>query len=335
MYLASLAELALGSRLKSLSDQCYAAVDELYRACGAPIESRWFPVMRYLWEHGPSPVTEVAIAIGQTHSAVSQLCGPLMHAGMLTRRSDPRDGRRSLLSLTSRGRNALAGMGRAWCAVRRGVTTALGPQTEMLLTALTQAEAALGERPLGAAMMAEHTALARAELKVVSYASEFREHFRRLNLQWLERDFVVEDIDRAMLDEPERVVLAAGGAIFFATLAGEVIGTCALLRAAPGEYELAKMGVDEGFRGLGAGKRLLGAAIAEFHRRRGKLLFLESSSKLRPALYMYECAGFVLQKTVRPGSHYARSDVYMIYMPQRSARPWRSKKSGRRREPDT
>ncbi len=68
-----LRELALGSRLKALSDQFYQAVDEVYKACGAGIESRWFPVLRYLRDVGPTTVTDMALAIGQTHSAVSQL----------------------------------------------------------------------------------------------------------------------------------------------------------------------------------------------------------------------------------------------------------------------
>ena len=88
MYLSSLAELALGSRLKALSDQFYAAADEVYRACGAPIESRWFPVLRYLWENGPGTVGEVAAAIGQTHSAVSQLVDKLEGAEMVRRERD-------------------------------------------------------------------------------------------------------------------------------------------------------------------------------------------------------------------------------------------------------
>ena len=70
MYLSSLRELALGSRLKALSDHFYQAVDEVYRACGAGIESRWFPVLRYLRDVGPTTVTDMALAIGQTHSAV-------------------------------------------------------------------------------------------------------------------------------------------------------------------------------------------------------------------------------------------------------------------------
>lgn len=331
MYLASLAELALGSRLKALSDRCYAAVDEAYRVGGAPIEARWFPVMRYLWERDKATVTEVADAIGQTHSAVSQLCGPLTRADMLVRRNDPGDRRRSLLSLTPRGRNAMAGLGRTWAAVRRGVAASLGPQAAALLTALTKAEAALRERPLAPAILAEHAALARAQLEIVPFEPALRAHFRRLNLQWLERDFVVENVDRAMLDEPERGVLEPGGAIWFARLAGEVVGTCALLRESPGVYELSKMGVDEAFRGLGAGRRLLDAAIAEFHRRRGKLLFLESSSKLRPALHMYERAGFVLQPGIRPGSHYARADVYMVYAPTAAKSRTKPARTARRR----
>ncbi|MGA0586999.1 GNAT family N-acetyltransferase [Dyella sp. KRB-257] len=116
-----------------------------------------------------------------------------------------------------------------------------------------------------------------------------------------------------MLSDPERHILAPGGAIFFARLGEQVIGTCALLQESPGVFELTKMGVDETFRGLGAGRRLLDACIAEFHRRKGHTLFLESNSRLTTALRMYEKAGFVMQPGVRPGSHYERADVYMVY----------------------
>jgi len=325
MYLSALAELALGSRLKALSDQFYAAADEVYRECGAPIQSRWFPVMRYLWENGAGTVTEVATAVGQTHSAISQLCGPLVRAGMLRRQADPADGRRSMLVLTAKGQRAMAGLGRIWCAIRRGVGASLGEHAAALLEALEHGENALRERPLAPAILAEHAVLAAAKVEIVPFEPALREHFRRLNAQWLEKHFALEPIDRDMLENPERVVLEPGGAIFFARLAGEVIGTCALLHESPGVYELSKMGVDEAFLGVGAGRSLLDAAIAEFHRRRGKTLFLESSSKLRTALRMYEQAGFAMQPTIRPGSHYARADVYMVYAPPVAAKPRRKR----------
>jgi GNAT superfamily N-acetyltransferase len=158
---------------------------------------------------------------------------------------------------------------------------------------------------------------AKSKITVVPFKPEWREHFYALNASWLRKHFVIEPIDEQVLRQPEEFVLKAGGAIFFALLDGVVIGTCALLHEAAGVYELSKMGVDESFRGLGAGRQLLDASIAEFHQRDGKTLFLESSRKLKPALYMYERAGFVLQPANRPGSHYARADVYMIYAPTR------------------
>jgi DNA-binding MarR family transcriptional regulator/GNAT superfamily N-acetyltransferase len=321
MYLPSLAQLALGSRLKSLSDHFYAAVDEVYRTCGAGVESRWFPVLRFLWENGETTVSDVAQAIGQTHSGVSQLADKLVDAGLVCRKKDVQDGRRSLLALTDKGRADLSALGPIWVSVRRGIVRSLGEEgLGTLLDALASTEAALQERPVVEAMLAEHAALTSAALEVVSYEPALKAHFYRLNAQWLERHFRIEDIDREMLGDPERYVIAPGGAIFFARLAGEVIGTCALLQESPGIYELSKMGVDETFRGMGAGRCLLAAAIAEFHRRGGKELFLESNSRLKTALRMYEQVGFVLQPSTRPGSHYERADVYMVYQPNHKKR---------------
>jgi ribosomal protein S18 acetylase RimI-like enzyme len=154
-----------------------------------------------------------------------------------------------------------------------------------------------------------------ASLQIVPFEPALREHFYRPNAQWLERYFQIEAIDRLVLTEPETHVLQPGGAIFFARLGAEIIGACALLRESPGVYELTKMGVDERFRVQGVGRGLLDAAIGEFHRRDGRQLFLESSSRLTTALRLYEKAGFAMQPAPRADSHYRRADVYMIYRP--------------------
>jgi DNA-binding MarR family transcriptional regulator/GNAT superfamily N-acetyltransferase len=313
MYLSSLRELALGSRLKALSDHFYQAVDEVYRACDAGIESRWFPVLRFLRDIGPTTVTDVASAIGQTHSAVSQLADRLVEAGMVVRQRDPRDGRRSVLALTDAGDAALGALGPVWLSIRRGMAQSMGTQGQVLLEAIDDCERALGERPLVAAVLAQRAALSRETVRIVPYDPALAPHFQRLNAQWLERHFRVEDVDRALFADPEGKVLAPGGAILFAVYADEVIGTCALLHEGNGVYELSKMGVDENYRGLGAGRKLLDAAIAEYRARAGTELFLESNSRLTRALGMYRRAGFELQPALRPGSHYERADVHMVY----------------------
>ncbi|MET4675535.1 MULTISPECIES: bifunctional helix-turn-helix transcriptional regulator/GNAT family N-acetyltransferase [unclassified Luteibacter] len=313
MYLSSLRELALGSRLKALSDHFYQAVDEVYRACDAGIESRWFPVLRFLRDVGPTTVTEVASAIGQTHSAVSQLADRLVEAGMVVRQRDPRDGRRSVLALTDAGESALGALGPVWLSIRRGMAASMGARGLALLEAIDGCEQVLAERPLVAAILDQRAALASETVRIVPYEPALAPHFQRLNQQWLERHFRVEDVDRALFADPEGKVLARGGTILFALYASEVIGTCALLHHGGGVYELSKMGVDENYRGLGAGRKLLDAAIADYRARAGTELFLESNSRLARALGMYRRAGFELQPALRPGSHYERADVHMIY----------------------
>lgn len=161
--------------------------------------------------------------------------------------------------------------------------------------------------------MHERDARPQAKVEIQAYSPEWREAFYRLNAQWLQRHFVIEDVDERMLRDPEHYVLEPGGTILFAILDGRPIGTCALLKEDEGLYELSKMAVDEAHHGLGAGRLLLAAAIDTFHALGGSTLFLESSSKLKRALGMYERAGFLHQPAPRPGSHYARADIYMIY----------------------
>lgn len=152
-----------------------------------------------------------------------------------------------------------------------------------------------------------------ARVRVVPYAPGLAPHFHRLNAEWLSKDFTIERFDEAVLSDPQTHILDPGGAVFFALDGDDVVGTCALMLDAPGVYELTKMGVTATAQGRGIGRRLIEAAIAEFRRLGGRELFLESSSKLAPALALYRSVGFELQPGIKPGSHYGRADVYMIW----------------------
>ncbi len=318
-FLHSQNELALGSRFKAVSERLYAVANSAYRASGVDLDAHWFPVLRYLQVKGPAGVTEIAAAIGQTHPAVSQLAAKLHREGWLVRRADPADARRSLLELSAAAEARLDRLGPVWCAIRRGAQAAARRASGDLIGALSGFEADLASGRVEAEILAQRERLLAATIEVLPYRDEWAPHFERINLEWLQRWFTVEAVDREVLAKPREYVIAAGGEILFAILDGEVIGTCALLREAPGVYELSKMAVESGFRGYGAGRRLLDAAIAAYRARGGTNLFLESSLRLKPALALYESAGFVHHPAPRPGSHYQRADVYMVYEPDRSA----------------
>ena len=315
--LAEWRELALGSRFKALSDALYDAADAVYRARGSRMQARWFPLLRLLHDRGPLAVTEVAAAIGQTHSAVSQLATRLERSGWVSFTTDGRDRRRRVLALTPKSESALRELKPVWHEIRATVAAWLDPG---VLPALERFEARLASESISAAILARCAAHDRETVRIVPFEPALREHFYRLNAEWLRRYFYLEAIDHRVLSEPEQEILAPGGAILFALVHDEVAGTCALKLERPGVYELTKMAVDERHQGIGLGRRLLEAAIAEFERRGGSTLFLESSSKLTPALRLYESLGFEHQPARKADSHYQRSDVYMIWRGRGTAR---------------
>ena len=155
-----------------------------------------------------------------------------------------------------------------------------------------------------------------SRIRIVDYSPRWREDFARLNIEWLERWFVVEPIDLEVLSDPQTHILAAGGRVLFAIDDDErAVGTVALKHEGQGVYELTKMAVEPVLRGSGVGRLLMQRALDTFLQLGGRELFLESSSVLAPALKLYESVGFVHRPAPRPGSHYARADVYMVWEP--------------------
>jgi putative acetyltransferase len=139
--------------------------------------------------------------------------------------------------------------------------------------------------------------------------------FRELNEAWIAGNFVVEDKDWEVLNDPVGKILRPGGAVLMAVEDGVAIGTCALLPMKDGAFEVAKMTVAEKCRGLGIGKKLL-AHVIEYAKEMGaSRLYLETNNKLANAIHVYESLGFrhLPPELVHP-SPYARANVYMELM---------------------
>jgi ribosomal protein S18 acetylase RimI-like enzyme len=150
-----------------------------------------------------------------------------------------------------------------------------------------------------------------SHIRVTTYHEAYRADFARLNLEWIERHFWVEERDRTILRDPWTEVIARGGEIFFALDEDQVVGTVAMRPAGPWTYELTKMAVRPMARGRGFGLRLLDRAMAWARDRGARRVILYSHTSLRPALSLYRRRGF---RTVRlgPTPGYERSDIEMV-----------------------
>lgn len=319
-FLADLGLLALGSRTRALSEQLYGIADSIYRARGSDVQGRWFPVLRLLYDQGPQTVGTIAAAIGQTHSAVSQLADKLVREGWLRSVVDEADKRCRRLALTPKSHDAIRDARPAWRALAEVLGERCAAANVDILGALDAFERLLDDT-LADAIVARSQAVDRDAVRVVVFDPALREHFYRLNADWLRKYFYLEEIDHRVLSNPEEELIAPGGEVLFALLGDAVVGTCALKCESPGVYELTKMAVDERYHGLGIGRKLMDGAIGAFKARGGTTFFLESNRKLTPALRLYESMGFEHQPTLKPDSHYSRSDVYMIWRdPQQAGR---------------
>jgi ribosomal protein S18 acetylase RimI-like enzyme len=236
----------------------------------------------------------------------------LVREGLVEGIPDPGDRRCRRLHLTARARTLMRQARPVWRAIGQTLATRCGAEDVDILAALSGFE-----RVLDGGIIEQVIALCehfdRSALRIVPFSHALREHFYRLNEAWLRRYFYVEEIDHEVLSDPEGRILADGGSIWFALIGDEVVGTCALKPAGASALELTKMAVDDGYQGLGIGRALIDVVIEHFRQSDAGTLFLETNSKLVPAIALYQSVGFERQPGGKPDSRYARSDVYMIW----------------------
>ena len=147
-------------------------------------------------------------------------------------------------------------------------------------------------------------------MEIVDFRPDLAPAFRALNEAWITSLFALEPKDREVLGDPAAKIVAPGGAVLFALDGGEPVGCCALMALEDGGFEVAKMAVADSHKGRGLGRALMAACVERARTAGAPRLYLETNSKLAPALGLYRSFGFVQIEPPEP-SPYARADVVM------------------------
>lgn len=108
--------VALGARLRRLSETVDGDAERIYAGLGVRFEQRWFGVLNQLRLQGSSNVGALAAALGITHASVSQTRQSLEQEGLVRSEPDPTDRRSRRLVLTAEGEALVARLQPVWSA---------------------------------------------------------------------------------------------------------------------------------------------------------------------------------------------------------------------------
>ncbi|MDP1914555.1 GNAT family N-acetyltransferase [Brevundimonas sp.] len=148
------------------------------------------------------------------------------------------------------------------------------------------------------------------DLLIVPYGPAHAAAWRSLNEDWLlAGGYALEAKDELVLTDPQGVILDKGGHIFIAEQDGQPVGCCSLMAMADGGYEVGKMAVTEGARGLNLGWRLLEACEAAARAGGAPRLYLETNAAQTHAIALYRRFGF--HDLPAQPTPYARCNVWM------------------------
>jgi DNA-binding MarR family transcriptional regulator/N-acetylglutamate synthase-like GNAT family acetyltransferase len=310
MYFYKLAgKVALGSRLRRLADVITADAAKVYQSYNIDVDPRWFPILYMLSKQQNASISQLASDIAHTHSSVSQTVKQMVKKGIAQVNKDKVDTRVTMVSLTEHGLHLVEKLEEQSLDVYRAVEKLEQEAEVSLWQALEQTEAALSDINFLQRVTEQRKDREKDEVEIIPFSSKHTEDFARLNLDWIEQNFEVEPTDKKALNAPQKNILDNGGYIYIALFKKKVVGTCALLNMNDGVFELAKMAVSGEAKGKGIGY-LLGQAVIEKAKEIGaNSVYLESNTKLVPAINLYHKLGF--EQIQGKSSPYQRCNIQM------------------------
>jgi DNA-binding MarR family transcriptional regulator/ribosomal protein S18 acetylase RimI-like enzyme len=320
-FLNELAELALGSRLKRMSERMLANASDVYQEFDMNINPKWFTLMALLDVKDSNnevlTVVEASNLLGLSQPALSQFSKELQNKKLIKIVKDQSDSRKRILSLTTKGRERVKEMKPIWEAVQQAAVDLCTEHNNDFYRSLLLLEKSFSSESLLARTRRYiNQAAMQSQVVIKAFEPDLAHHFETINKEWIDDMFVLETIDKQVLKDPQSHIIDKGGKIWFAEhpILG-IVGTCAFWKKGKDTFELTKMGVLKSARGLKVGEILLQHMLNETQSLGIKKLFLLTNSKCESAIHLYEKNGFVHDKTIMQdyGENYARCNVAMLY----------------------
>jgi len=307
-----LGKVALGSKLRLFTEMFTNDAGRIYSLYNIDMQPKWFPVFYVLSKGASKTITSIAKEIGHSHPSVSTIVGEMAKKGYVFEAKDTTDGRRNLIALTEAGAEITAKIQDQYADLNMAIEDISSQTTYDLWKAIEEWEYLLGQKNLLRRVEEQKKLRESGNVTIVAYKPEYYDAFRNLNVEWISEYFKMEEADYKALDNPQEYILDNGGHIMVALYNGEPLGVCALIKLKDSkyDYELAKMAVSPKAQGKNMGYLLGTAAIEKARQLGAATLYLESNTKLKPAINLYNKLGF--KKVAGNPTPYERADIQML-----------------------
>jgi ribosomal protein S18 acetylase RimI-like enzyme len=271
---------------------------QAYKSLGIDFEPRWFTVFYLIYtQDSPLSISEIASSLKISHPAVIQTTQILIKKGLIKSFQDSQDRRIRRLAITGKGKELVNFLIPIWNDFETATSELFEKADVDMLDIIKRIEARLDEEDVGSRIINRIKQRQYNSVEILDYMPEYKEYFQKLNYEWLEKYFQVEDLDKKILLNPEEQIIKEGGFVLFARMEEKVVGTTAILKRDEKTYEIAKMAVTEKAQGMQVGRKLTKEAVARAKEKGAKKLILKTDNRLRAAVNLYRTFGFKVTQT--------------------------------------
>jgi DNA-binding MarR family transcriptional regulator/GNAT superfamily N-acetyltransferase len=305
-------KVAIGSRLRMLTEKVTSDATDIYSLYDVELQPKWFPVFYVLSQGEEKTITSIAKEIGHSHPSVSKIISEMAKRGLVVEKKDKADGRRNIVKLSKKGNEVTMKIQHQYEDLGAAIEDISSQTNYDLWKAIEEWEFILEQKSLFQRVKEKQKDRESKKVEIVAYDSSHRVAFQQLNEEWISKYFKMEEADHKVLDDPEGYILQNNGFIFVALYEGEPVGVCALIKMKNDpdyEYELAKMAVSPLMHGKSIGFLLAQAIIEKAKSLNLAKIYLESNTKLKPAISLYHKLGF--NKVAGRPTPYERANIQM------------------------
>jgi DNA-binding MarR family transcriptional regulator/N-acetylglutamate synthase-like GNAT family acetyltransferase len=287
-----LQELALGTRLKRLSDSLMMDVGKIYKEQELDFEPRWFTMLYLLNIEKSLSIISIAEKLRLSHPAVVQFADQMELQKLVLAKKDKKDARKRIIELSSKGKLVYKKLQPILVHVEKSTHDLMKASGVDILLAIDKMEKQLLEKSMYERVKEGIEESYVKQIKIQPYHSTYKQAFIKLNNEAGKKSNAKEKKDRKALLHPEKFIKESRGTILFALNNKELLGSLSFNSQRHKPCELIQLAVKESKQRITIGSLLMQKAIEQLKNKNVNRITIETNRSHFTTIHLFEKLGF-------------------------------------------